>query len=127
LLAALAARIGIGDARAVELARGEVVQPGRAAPIIAELATADRDWVVANAEAIVRGTPAAGATLLIQLQAAVSGFIELARRVVPWCHGDARFELDISRFFDEPSVRVQLLELFQASAGESSRSSSLPS
>jgi hypothetical protein len=116
LLAALAARTAIGDAKAVDLARREAVQPGRAAPLIAELAGADRDWVVANAEAIVRGTPAAGATLLIQIQAAVPDVMALGRRIVPLCHGDPRFELDIPRFIDDPTVRQQLLDLFRASA-----------
>lgn len=116
LLAALAARVALGDARSIDLARAEALQPGRAAPLVAELANADRDWVVTNAEAIVRGTPAAGATLLIQLQATVPDFLALAHRIVPWCHGDRRFELDVSRFIDDPSVRQQLLELFHASA-----------
>lgn len=88
LLAALAVRTAIGDAQAIDLARHEALQPGRAAPLIAELVDADRDWVVANAEAIVRGTPAAGATLLIQLQAAVPDVMALGRRIVPLCHGD---------------------------------------
>ena len=116
LLAALAARAATGDARAISLARTEAQQPGRAAPLIAELAGADRDWVVANAEAIVRGTPGAGATLLIQLQKTVADLVALGRRIVPLCHGDRRFEMDVSRFIDDPAVRQQLLDLFHASA-----------
>lgn len=116
LLVALAARVAIGDAQAIDLARREALQPGRAAPLIAELAGADRDWVVANAEAIVRGAPAAGATLLFQLQAVVPDLVALGRRIVPLCHGDRRFEVDISRFIDDLAVRQQLLDLFHASA-----------
>lgn len=115
LLAALAARIAHGDSRAVDLARAEVVKPGRAAPLIAELASAAPDWVRAHAEDIVRGTPAAGATLLIQLQKA-GDLLALGRRIVPLCHRDPRFELDIGRFIDDVSVRQQLLDLFRASA-----------
>jgi hypothetical protein len=114
LLATLAARVAI-DATSRDLARAEAVQPGRAAPIAAELASADPDWVLAHAEEIVRGTPAAGATLLIQLQAATD-VVALGRRIVPLCHGDPRFELDVPRFIDDAAARRQLLDLFRASA-----------
>jgi hypothetical protein len=114
LLAALAARLAGGDARALDLARVEVLEPGRAAPLIAELAGAAQGWVVAHAEAIVRGTPAAGATLLIQLQTAVPDLPALARRIVGLCHGDPRFELDISRFIDDRAVRQAILDGFHA-------------
>lgn len=113
LRAALAVRVANGDAKALDLARGEAVQPGRAAPIVAELASAAPDWVVANAEAIVRGTPEAGATLLIQLQGKTD-LVALGRRIAPLCHGDPRFELDVGRFVDDKAVRQQLLDLFRA-------------
>jgi len=116
LLAALAVRVAGGDPRALELARKEALEPGRAAPVIAELAGAAKDWVVANAEAIVRGTPAAGATLLIQLQTEVADLRALGRRIAPLCHGDPRFELDISRFIDDRAVRQAILDAFHAAA-----------
>ena len=117
LLAALAARIALGDQQAVDLGRAEAQQPGRAAPLIGELATADQKWVVANAEAIVRATPAAGATLLVQLQTALPAaeLVALGRRIVPLSHGDPRFEGDVSRFVDDRAVRQQLLDLFHRS------------
>lgn len=111
LLAALAARVAIGDRRALDLARDEALRPGRAVPLVAELASAAPDWVVANAEAIVRGTPEAGATLLIQLQG-TTDLVALGRRIVGLCHGDPRFELDVPRFIDDEAVRQQLLDLF---------------
>ena len=113
LLAALAARIPF-DAGARDLARSEVVVPDRAAPLVAELAGAEPDWVVAHAEDIVRGTPAAGATLLIQLQTATD-VVALGRRILRLCHGDPRFELDVGRFIDDPAARRALLDLFRAS------------
>ena len=116
LLAALAVRVAGGDSRAIDLARAEALEPGRAAPLIAELAGAAQDWVVAHAEAIVRGTPAAGATLLIQLQTAVPDLPALAGRIVGLCHGDPRFELDISRFIDDRAVRQRILDAFHATA-----------
>jgi hypothetical protein len=112
LLAALSARIAF-DARSRDLARAEVTQPDRAAPIVAELASADPDWVLAHAEDIVRGTPMAGATLLIQLQTATD-VVALGRRIARMCHGDPRFELDVGRFIDDVATRQQLLELFRA-------------
>jgi hypothetical protein len=111
LLAALAARIGPRDSRALELARAEVLRPGKAAPLIASLAQVEPDWVVANAEAIVRGTPQAGATILIQLQGRPD-VLALGRLLAPLCHGDARFELDVSRFIDSPDVRETILGTF---------------
>jgi hypothetical protein len=111
LLAALAARIPSGGQRALDLARAEVVRPGKAAPLIAELVTAAPDWVVASAEEIVRGTPVAGATLLIQLQDSGFDLVAIARRVMPWCHADPRFEPDISRFIDDPVVRRAVPDL----------------
>ncbi|MBO3744865.1 hypothetical protein J5X84_02205 [Streptosporangiaceae bacterium NEAU-GS5] len=126
LLAALAAQLGAqleaqleaGDARTLDLARREVLKPGRAAPLIAALTGVDADWVRAHAEDIVRGTPAAGATLLIQLQAATD-VLPLARRITRLCHGDPRFELDVGRFIDDIATREQLLDLFRDSTPSS--------
>jgi len=109
LLDALAARVALGDKRAAELARREVVQPGKAVPIIARLVAADPDWVVAHAEDIVRSTPAAGATILIQLQHRDLDLVAIARRIAAWCQGDDRFELDVSRLIDDAAVRDQIL------------------
>jgi hypothetical protein len=114
LLAALAARIGVGDRRALDLARSEVVRPGKAAPLIAEMVAAAPDWVVARAEDIVRATPAAGATLLIQLQGSGRDLVAIGRRIARWCKADARFELDVSRFIDDPEVRQAILDAFRA-------------
>lgn len=120
LLGALAAQLAAGDARTISVARAEALQRGQAQPLIAELASADRDWVVKNAEAIVRGTPAAGATILIQLQAEVPDLLALGRRIVPLCHDDPRFELDVSRFIDDAGVRQQLLDLFHGAGQQPS-------
>jgi hypothetical protein len=114
LLTALAARVGIGDPSALDLAKAEVEQPGRAAPLVAELAGAAPDWVIAHAEAIVKATPASGATLLIQLQTNTD-VVALGRKIARWCHGDPRFETDISRFIDDPTARQRLLSLFRGS------------
>lgn len=120
LLAALAAQLTLGDARTISVARAETLKRGQAASLIAELASADRDWVVTNAEAIVRGTPAAGATLLIQLQTVVPDLLAFGRRIVALCHGDPRFEVDVSRFIDDSAIRQRLLELFRSSGRQPS-------
>jgi hypothetical protein len=112
LLMALAARIGAYDSDALHLACAEALRPGKAAPLIAALVAAAPDWVVANAEKIVRATPEAGATLLIHLQGGDHDLLSLARRVAPLCHDDRRFELDVSRFIDSPDFRQVILEAF---------------
>lgn len=112
LLTALAARIGTGDDRAVALARAEALVPGRAAPLIAELADVAPDWVIEHAEEIVRGTPTAGATILIRLQGTGRDLFPLARRIAPLCRGDERLELDITRFVDDVGLRQVILDAF---------------
>jgi hypothetical protein len=114
LLSALAARIGAGDERAAALARAEVLVPGRAAPLIAELTDVAPDWVVAHAEQIVRGTPAAGATILIGLQRTDRDLCALARRIGPLCRGDVRFGPDIARFIEDAGLRRTILGAYRA-------------
>jgi hypothetical protein len=114
LLATFAHRVSPDDPPAVALACAEVVVPGRAAPLIGALADAAPEWVVAHAETIVAGTPSAGATLLIRLQAVVSDLVGLGRRVVPLCRGDTRFESDIARFIDDHAAGQEILDLFRA-------------
>jgi hypothetical protein len=114
LLAALAARLASGDPRALDLARAEVVRPGLAAPLIAELVAAAPDWVVARADQIARATPAAGATILIQLQGSGRDLAAIGQRIAPLCKGDPRFELDITRFIDDARVRQAILDAFHA-------------
>jgi hypothetical protein len=112
LLEALGARIAVGDEDAVLLGQLAAVRPGHAGPVIAELTDAVPEWVVARAEQITRLTPTAGATILIRIQGTGYDLLDLARRIVPLCHGDSRFELDISRFIDDPATRQAILELF---------------
>jgi len=112
LLAALAARIEIDDQRAVDLARAAVRHAGQAAPVIGALVSADPDWVVARAEEIVRETPAAGVTILIQLQGSDRDLADLGRRIAPLCHADPEFAVYVSRYIDDPGVRQEILSAF---------------
>ena len=114
LLAALAARVASGDSRALDLARAEVLRPDQALPLISELVAAEPDWIVQRADQIVQATPAAGASLLIQLQGSGRNLVAIARRIARQCQGDSRFELDVARFIDDPAVRQSILEAFQA-------------
>lgn len=121
LLDLLAYRVAKGDPWAVAMACAEVLQPGRAEPLIGALVEAKPEWVLSHAEEIVQNTPAAGTTLLILMQTAVDDLAGLARRIIPLCHGDEHFESDIARFIDEEAVRHELLRLFNISrAGDSS-------
>jgi hypothetical protein len=114
LLTALAARVRIGDRRALDLARAEVLLPGKGTPLISELVAADAGWAVARAEEIVRATPAAGASLLIALQGSGHDLAAIGRRIARWCRADARFELDVSRFIDDVAARRAILDAFHA-------------
>ena len=117
LLAALAARLASGDERALERAQSEVLRPGDALPLVAELAAAAPAWAFAHAESIAQGTPAAGASLLIQLQNSGRDVVALAERIADWCQADPRFELDISRFIDNPAMRREILLKFHSFEG----------
>lgn len=116
LLTALAARVALGDPKALDLARAEVLESGRAGPLIGELATAAPDWLASHAEDIVRATPSSGSTMLIHLQKVVPDLVALGRRIAPLCQGDPRFELDIPRFIDDRATAQALLDLFRAAA-----------
>jgi len=113
LLDLLSMRMGLGDERAAALARVEALLPGRAEPLIAELTVTAPDWVVENAEEIVRGTPAAGATIFIHLQGTRHDLTDLVVRIVPLCHGDEGFESDITRFIDDVELREDILHVFR--------------
>jgi hypothetical protein len=115
LFTALAGRIRQRARRAIDLARAAVVRPDEAGPLISELVTAEPDWVIAHAEEIVRATPSAGATILIQLQGTGRDLGALGQRLAPLCRADDRFELDVSRFIDDPAVRQRILDVFHAS------------
>jgi hypothetical protein len=112
LLTALGARLATGNARSVNLARSEAVSPGKAQPFIGALTAVAPDWVIDHAEEIVRGTPAAGITILIKLQGQVRDLAKIGRRVAPLCQGDPRFESYVSRFIDDPATRKALLDAF---------------
>lgn len=114
LLTVLAARANTGDRRATDLARVEAMRPGSAAPVIGGLVAADPDWVLAHAEEIVGGTPAAGATILIRLQRTDRDMAAIGRRIAPLCRDDARFEDAVSRFIDDPDLRQAILDAFHA-------------
>jgi hypothetical protein len=112
LAEALAARITVGDEDALLRGQLEVLKPGNGGVVIASLTRAAPDWVVGRAEEITRLAPAAGATILIQLQHTGHDVLAVARRIVPLCHDDTRFELDIPRFIDDPATRQAILDLF---------------
>jgi hypothetical protein len=116
LLTALAARVALGDPKALALAQREVLEPGQAGPLVGELATAAPDWLASHAEDIVRGTPTSGSTVLIHLQKVVPDLVALGRRIVPLCQGDPRFEADIPRFIDDRAAAQALVDLFHASS-----------
>jgi hypothetical protein len=112
LLAALAARLDVAGQRGIDLARADALRPGKAEPIIGALARATPDWVLAHAEDIVRATPAAGVTILIALQGGDRDLAELARRIAPLCHRDARLDSYLTRFIDDPDTRHAVLAAF---------------
>lgn len=112
LAEALAARITAGDEDALLRGQLEILRPGNGGSVIAALTEAVPDWVVDRAEDITRLAPTAGATILIYLQHTGHDVLAVARRIVPLCHGDSRFELDIPRFIDDPATRQAILELF---------------
>jgi hypothetical protein len=114
LLYALAIQVSRGDRRAAELARAAALRPGDAAPVVAQLVTAVPDWVLAHAEQIVRGTPSAGSTLLIQLQNSGRDLAQLAEQVARLSRGDTDFESDIADGIDDPALRQRILGAFRA-------------
>ncbi|MEN3361979.1 MAG: hypothetical protein V7637_5961 [Mycobacteriales bacterium] len=114
LLAALGGHLDAGDPRALRLAEAEVLRPGHAAPLIAALTAAEPDLVTEQADAIVRGTPAAGLTILIALQEAGRDIVALGRRLAPLCRADPRFTIDAARFIDDPAARDAILAAFHA-------------
>jgi len=116
LLAALAAQLDPADERGLRLARAEALRPGHAEPLIGALTAAAPDLVIADAEAIVRGTPAAGLTILIALQRAGRELIPLGRRLAPLCRADPRFATDAARFIDDPAARAAILAAFHPEA-----------
>ena len=115
LLDTLAARAHAGDGPALACAlscgKSDALLPGRAGPLLGVLLEADPDWVIEHVEAIVRGTPSAGATILIRLQGRYD-VAALGRRIAPWCHADQRFVLDIGRMIDDLTAREQILAAF---------------
>lgn len=110
LLAALAGHLDRADA--FRLACAEVVRPGRAGPLVAALSATAPDWVVAHAEEIVRGTAAAGLTILIALQGR-HDVADLGRRIAPLCRPDPRFETDAARFIDDAATRQAILAAYR--------------
>ena len=117
LLAALGARL-VGDDAGIDVARAEVLRTGKAQPVIGGLFAAAPDWVIHNAEAIVRGTPRAGITLLVAVQRSGADLVEFGCRIAPLCHGDDHFERDLPRAIDDPAVRRAVLDAFAASAND---------
>jgi hypothetical protein len=114
LLATLAARVSIGDARATGLACAEALRPGKAEPVVGALCTAVPGWVSAHAEQIVRATPGAGATILISPPVTGPELLALARRIAPLCRADPRFETDVTRFVDDPELRQAILAAYHS-------------
>jgi hypothetical protein len=111
LLSTLAIRVERGDPAALLIARDEALRTGNAAMLAGALAENDPEWTIAHAEQIVQRTPSAGLTILCRLRADPHALADLARRIVPMCHGDPRFELDARRFIDDPQVRQLVLDL----------------
>lgn len=111
LLTALGSRLG-GDDAGLEVARAEVLKPGKAEPVVGGLFDAAPEWVIHHAEAIVRGTPRAGIPLLAAVQRTGADLIDFGRRIAPLCHGDEHFERDLPRVVDDPAVRQAILAAF---------------
>lgn len=114
LLTAWGARLG-GDNAGIDVARAEVLKPGKAEPVVGGLFDAAPDWVINNAEAIVRGTPRAGITLLVAMRRTGADLVEFGRRIAPLCHGDEHFERDLPRAVDDPVARQAILDAFTSS------------
>jgi hypothetical protein len=112
LLKAWAARVGVGDERALELAKAAALRAGGGGALVAELIEMAPEWVLEHLDDIVRASPSAGATALIHLQERDLDLVAIARRIAPWCREDPRFELDVSRFVDDPAVRAEILSAF---------------
>jgi hypothetical protein len=116
LLAALAARLSAAGERGLALARAEALRPGKALPLIGALLAIAPGWVLAHAEEIVRGTPAAGLPILSSLPDDHPDRDRLIRRIAPLCHGDAQFEAYLPRLVDEPATRQAILDAYRTAA-----------
>ena len=78
--------------RAIERLRVEALRPGGAVGVVAGLFFGDKDWVLAHAKDIVRGTPSAYTTLLLNLalhEEELGSFVASMRDVVPDEHAEA--------------------------------------
>jgi hypothetical protein len=112
LIVALGARLELGEARALELARAEVMRPGKALPIIGALTGVDAGWVVPRAEQIVRRNPQAGLPMLLRLDRQGHAITQLGRRLAPLGRSDPGFESGLTRFLDDVAVRDAILDSF---------------
>jgi hypothetical protein len=105
LLRALGARIQLGDARALQVARDESLKPGKAHGVIAGLASHDTKWVVDNAEKIVSGSPEIVWALLKNLQRVGADVEAVGKRIarLPGVN-PSRFRDAVERALGDPGA-----------------------
>ena len=108
LLQTVAARINIGDTRAITLGKREALQ-GQAEPLIASLTGADPQWVAEHAEGIVRRAPASGITILYNLQQAGYDIVDLGVRIAHDLVRDPDFNDYFYRFIDDRQTKERIL------------------
>ena len=115
LLRALGARAGEGLGRALEQARRAALAAGKAQAVMAALASADPDWVVAHADAIVRGSPDAYAPMLRQIQRAGGDVAGLGARIAALGVVEPNeFRYWVGRIVRDPAARDHILAALPA-------------
>jgi hypothetical protein len=102
LLAALSYQLTSDQHKAIELARKEVLIPGKAGPLVAALTSQDTPWVLTHAREIVAGTPSAAVAILFRLCYLGKEYVALGRELAPLAAIDPRFEEDLRAFINDP-------------------------
>ncbi len=98
---------------AIEQLRVQALRPGGAGGIVAGLFFGDKDWVMAHAKDIVRGTPSAYTTLLLNLalhEQELGSFVASMRDVVPDEHAEA---IARERFATRPGQLAACLQALE--------------
>ncbi len=98
---------------AIEQLRVQALRPGGAGSIVAGLFFGDKDWVMAHAKDIVRGTPSAYTTLLLNLalhEQELGSFVASMRDVVPDEHAEA---IARERFATRPGQLAACLQALE--------------
>lgn len=76
----------VDEERARAQLRAEAQKPGRLRPTLASLAAKDTEWLILQAETLLRGSPAQLGKLIVELERNIGSdqtFIELAKRARP--------------------------------------------